>query len=122
MARVLVVDDNEEFLAVLEEAIRSGGHETVTAGTGAEALRKFQPDISIVVTDILMPERDGLEVILSLRKTAPATRIIAISSGGSIGAETVQKSAELFGADRFFRKPIDFKELLAAIDELQATP
>lgn len=122
MARLLVVDDHKEFLDAFVEALQAGGHEVISAGDGKAALRLFQteePDL--LITDILMPEKDGLEVILEMRRERPDIRIIAVSSGGRIGAKYVLQAAEALGADRVFTKPLEFKDVLAAVDELLAS-
>jgi YesN/AraC family two-component response regulator len=75
-----------------------------------------------VITDIVMPEKEGLETISELRRVSQDVRIIAISGGGHISPERYLRLANSFGADRTFFKPVDLKELVAAVKELLAAP
>ncbi len=76
----------------------------------------------LVITDIIMPEKEGIETIIELRQMSPEMKIIAISGGGRIGAETYLNIAKKFGAAFTFAKPIDRKELLDAIQEILRQP
>ena len=99
---------------------RSHGHAVAEAADGAEALHILAArPIDLVITDLLMPETDGIETIVELRRLYPATKIIAISGGGEYqsGAGFL-RAAESLGADRTLTKPFEFKQLLPAVQAL----
>jgi CheY-like chemotaxis protein len=119
MARILVVDDEPQMREVLCQALEGRGHIVDQAGDGREAflrLAEHQPDL--VITDLVMPDMEGLETIQALRNKFPALPIIAISGGGRIGPETYLSIAGQFGAERTFAKPFRLAELLTAVREL----
>ena len=121
MTRVLIVDDDHEFLAGLLRRLRrrSEGLHIVTASSGREALRLAQEEpVAVLVTDILMPEMDGIETVLAFRRGFPETRIVAMSGGGTrIGKEPLAY-AERLGADLTLQKPFEAEDLVRAIREL----
>ncbi len=120
MARILVVDDDaptRDLLRLILE--RVGGHEVAEAPDGKVALRIHrQEPVDLVVTDIIMPEKEGIETIREFRKDYPAVKIIAISGGGKTGPEQYLQAARGMGAMRTFKKPIKRDELLQAVNEL----
>lgn len=119
MARVVVIDDNPAICDILSKVLSRHGHEVATAADGAlgEALVEAEPT-DLVVTDIIMPNREGLETILSLRKAHPALPIIAMSGGGRMRKLDVLELAGRLGADRVLEKPLDRQAFLAAVSEL----
>jgi DNA-binding response OmpR family regulator len=123
MPRILVVDDDEQIRAMLCMTLEFAGYEAEGASNGKEALRVQQErPADLVITDIIMPEKEGLETIMDLRKEWPESRIIAISGGGRIAKESYLAHAERLGAARVFQKPVERRELLAAIRELVGRP
>lgn len=118
MPRILIIDDDESIRHLLREALTLHGYEVVEASNGLEGLRlhRAQP-ADLLITDILMPERDGLECILQLRKSDPGLRILAMSGGSLRFDLDVLALAKSFGARRTFAKPFDLRELLAAVQE-----
>ncbi len=121
MARILVVDDEPEVLLLLTDILESVGYEVIRATNGAEGLKEFQRgDIDLIVTDIIMPDKEGLESIMDYKQLNPDVKIIAISGGARIGPHTYLKMAEKFGARRVFSKPFRNKELLDAVEQLLA--
>lgn len=95
------------------------GFDVDEAADGNEGLKHFRAEPSdIVITDIIMPDREGIEVITELRRIRPGLSIIAISGGGRIGPDSYLPLAREFGAARTFAKPVDKNELLAAVREL----
>ena len=120
MARILVIDDNHLVRDTVKMVLAAAGHEVLTAPEGSEGVRSFtlaQPDL--VITDIVMPEKDGIEVVTELRRMNARVPIIAISGHDSIGMrEFLLRSAQAFGAQRTFAKPFDPDELLDAVLEL----
>ena len=121
MANILVIDDEAPMRRFVAKALEREGHALSEASDGAEALRILaERSIDLVITDLLMPETDGIETIMELRRLYPATKIIAISGGGDYqsGAGFL-RAAETLGADRTLTKPFEFKQqLLPAVQAL----
>ena len=119
MIRILAIDDDEGVRAMLQRMLERAGHKASVAVDGRDAEHRLkQETFDVVITDILMPDKEGIETIIDLRKYYPATKIIAISGGGQGGPDHYLRSAKLFGADRTFAKPFDCDEMLAAIELL----
>ena len=119
MARILLVDDEEPIRVSLSTYLQRIGHDVTVAGNGIEALRTLskQP-FDLVVTDVNMPDMDGIEVILKLREAASEIPLIVMSGGGFFDKELLLDSAGALGADVTLEKPIDLDELRSAIDSL----
>ncbi len=123
MARILIIDDEESVREAIEALAAAAGHETRSAADGRRGLAQlasFQPDL--VVTDMLMPEKEGLETIVDLRKQRPDLPIIAISGGGRVGNLNFLKVAEHFGATHTLTKPFSAGQLMAAFAACLPTP
>jgi CheY-like chemotaxis protein len=119
--RVLVVDDEPGIREALQIVLGSEGYEVVTASSCKEALdacARVLPEI--VICDILMPERDGLETIKDLRISHPGLRIVAMTGGGEYGLYDLSAVARHLGADRALLKPFDSEDLLECVRELLA--
>lgn len=121
MARVLILDDEKDMRSVLREVLETGGHEVYEAEDGDKGVavyRQEQPDV--VITDIIMPEKNGLEAIQELRREFPEVRIIAISTGGSLfeSNSLYLNFAKEIGADRILPKPFSNQEILDAVESL----
>jgi CheY-like chemotaxis protein len=115
VARILIVDDDETDRVGLAAILQQAGHTVLTAADGDEALETFLAQrIHLVVTDMVMPGRDGLGLISALREVDPGAEIIAIS-GKSRGQ---LEASKVFGARRVLAKPIDRQDLLAAVEEV----
>ena len=118
MKRILLVDDDDRLRDTLSEVLKRAGYDVEDASNGAIALNKYRRAPSdLVITDIVMPEREGLETIRELRRHDPGVRIIAISGGGVGSARTYLATATAFGADRIIAKPFSRAELLSAVEE-----
>jgi CheY-like chemotaxis protein len=115
--RILVLDDDKEILDFVGKLLRDEGHEvTASARARAGLLQIDAKRIDVLLTDMLMPEMDGIEVIKALRKNHPDLLIVAMSGGGSrLSADTTLNMSQAFGADRVLYKPFRRNELLAAI-------
>ena len=122
MARILIIDDEELFRQMLKQMLELAGHEVDEAAEGAQAIEAFkrQPT-DLVITDIFMPEKEGIATINELKQEFPALKIIAVSGGGNkmCGFEYLQ-FAESVGADHALSKPFERQEILDAIEELLA--
>ena len=121
MAKILVVDDEPLICEMLEVFLSRAGHEVAIASDGAEAIKVIKKlPIDLIIADIVMPEKDGLEMITELRKIAPEMKIIAISGGSRIGNFDFLAMAKKLGASETFYKPLNNDELLKAIDRCLA--
>ncbi|HLP72390.1 MAG TPA: response regulator [Bacteroidales bacterium] len=121
MAKILVFDDEPSILLMIKKMLEKAGHEVDIALNGKEGMELFdkhKPDL--VITDIIMPEKEGLETIIALRKNYPDLKIIAISGGGRIGPDGYLPGAKLLGANAVFTKPLMQKEFIQAVSDLLA--
>ncbi len=119
MARILVIDDEQQARTLFFNLLERAGHEAIAVGDGEEGLRLMkQQTFDLVITDLVMPGKEGIETIIDLRGQYPGVKIIAISGGGRLGPKNYLEAAAGLGADRTFAKPVKRDELLAAIDEL----
>ncbi|MDY6951804.1 MAG: response regulator [Thermodesulfobacteriota bacterium] len=117
--RVLVIDDDVGIRTMLRRLLEGAGYEVTEAPDGNQGIYLYRQDpVDLVITDIIMPEKEGLETIRELRRDFPKVKIVAISGGGRIRADEYLPMAEKFGADRTLAKPFDPKELLDAVHEL----
>lgn len=119
MARILVIDDNPEFRTILETHLNSAGHDVLSASDGEDGLAAIEQhsDIDLVLTDILMPQRDGVEVLRMVKRRWPELPVIALSGGGWIGAEQLLGMAERLGADHVLQKPVTRETLLGVVND-----
>lgn len=123
MGRILVVEDDKSVRELLQEILGRAGHEVVAAKNGKEAIAQYKNSpADLIITNILMPEKEGLETIQELSREDPEIKIIAISGGGQIGPADYLEIARRFGAMRTFSKPFDRKELLQAVADLLEEP
>lgn len=121
MARILLIDDDVGVQRALKGVLEFGGHGVEVAPDGREGLRKFRGSpFDLVVLDMLMPEKEGLETLRELRQESPGVRVIAISGGGRFGAQECLVLAAKLGATRTLEKPVRAEVLLAAVREVLA--
>jgi DNA-binding response OmpR family regulator len=119
MAKILVIDDEPSILIMIKKMLEREGHLVDTAANGRVGTELFEKNNhDLIITDIIMPQKEGLEIILELRKKHPKLKIVAISGGGRIGPEGYLPSAKLFGADMVFQKPLIKNEFVEAISKL----
>jgi len=119
VADVIVIDDDPTILKVLEGMLKRAGHTVRSAQNGMEGLRLFNERApNLLITDIIMPEKDGMQIIAEIRRTARDIKIIAISGGADFIPDHYLDTAQLFGADHILKKPFNLEELTAAIDSL----
>ena len=108
MARILIIEDEPQMRRMIEQVLARAGHEVLVASNGRAGLDLFREEApDLVITDILMPEVDGLEIIRSLRREFPQLKIIAMSGGGATGKLQYLPEARKFGADTALSKPFD---------------
>ena len=119
MARILVIDDDEQVLDMLYESLTREGYDVLKASNGEQGLRLYrEKSVDLIITDIIMPEKEGIETIIELRQDFPNVKIIAISGGGRAGTKDYLQMAKIFGVQRTFTKPVAREQLLEAIKEL----
>ena len=117
--KILLIDDDNHFREMFAELLKRNGYEVIESPDGRYATELFaehQPDL--VITDIIMPEKEGIETILDLKRKHGNLKIIAISGGGRTNAMDNLRSARLLGADYTFEKPFENKEILEVIKSL----
>lgn len=119
MAHILVVDDNDEFRKMIREILEKAGYEITGAGNGVEAIKLYrEKNADLVIMDMIMPEKDGLETMIELREEFPGVKIIAISGDGFEEPMNYLDGARLIGgAVCTFTKPFDIREFLQGIKE-----
>lgn len=117
---ILVVDDEDTVRDILCENLVECGFDVSSARDGQEALQRIDDGCrpQVVITDIIMPRREGLEVIMELRKKHPGIRLIAISGGGRTKSADFLQLAERLGADAVMPKPLDIDELERTVRSL----
>ena len=119
MSRILVIDDDDLVRSTLVRMLERSGFDIVTAKNGREGLAQFHaepPDL--VVTDVIMPDLDGIDTIMILRQESPGIPIIAVSGGGKAHAMQFLDAAQKLGADFILPKPFRQSDLVSAIARL----
>jgi YesN/AraC family two-component response regulator len=118
MATVPIIDDECIVRLTLRDCLESQGHRVLEASDGAEGLQVFDNEpVDVVVTDIVMPEKEGVETILELKRRSADIGIIAISGGGRIDATDFLRIAHRLGADHTLQKPFALPDLHAALND-----
>ena len=122
MAQILIIDDEEPVRIVFRDILEQAGYEVEEAADGEQAIiaQRDNP-ADIIIADIIMPKKEGIETIMELRREFPGVPIIAISGGGQIPAEDCLYLARRVGAAYTFIKPVSSQELLSAITAIIAT-
>jgi DNA-binding response OmpR family regulator len=119
MPGILIVEDDKELREMLKMSLMRHKYTILEAADGKEAITHFKPSITdLVVTDLIMPDEDGLKVIMRLREIKPSIKVIAISGGGKAGPGSYLNLAKALGADAIFSKPFSINDLIAKIDLL----
>ena len=132
MPRVLIIDDEEDIRDVLYDVLNRAGFEVDVASTGDEGIEKLRSKLAdVIVTDIIMPGKDGVETIREIRKEFPDAKIIVISGGGNFGSDSYEPNAIKTtaylaaageaGADVILPKPFDRAAFMEAVSGLTAT-
>ena len=119
MALIMIVDDDAHIQLALRQIVESAGHSAIEAGNGQEAIEMFEeyrPDL--VITDIFMPQTDGIETIRAIRRIQPDAKIIAMSAGYAETGWNCLGSVVVLGADLALQKPFTVCQLATAMDLL----
>ncbi len=119
VATILIIEDDSEVREYLESVLSRAGYECISAPNGKAGVELFLASpTDLVITDIIMPEKDGIETIMDLRRKNSGLKVIAISGGGRAEPENYLHSAKLLGANRTMKKPFTNEEMLQTIKEL----
>lgn len=119
MEKILIIDDEEFIRKMLRKLFEKNNYEVIDAINGSQGVQLFKehhPDL--IITDLIMPEKEGLETIIEIRKLNSDIKIIAMSGGGIVEPEMYLNLSKKFGAQYSFAKPIDNEELLLAVKNL----
>jgi DNA-binding response OmpR family regulator len=116
---ILITDDDPTLRAIGAELLANEGYRVLHAEDGNEALRLMESEpVDLIVLDMLMPNKDGFETIIELRRRKSTVRILAISSGGSMDVDSLLKPALAFGADRVMSKPLRIATFASTVAEM----
>ncbi|WP_262694186.1 response regulator transcription factor [Kordiimonas aquimaris] len=119
MKNILLIDDDPLVLESISIMLVENGYNVETATNGELGLRKAaEPGFDLIITDILMPEKDGLETLTELKNAKNPAKVIAISGGGRGSSITYLKVAEVLGADCSLAKPFSSSQLITAVKHL----
>ena len=118
MATILVIEDDPQFRQMLAQMLTQAGHQVETAENGVLGLERFRQSApELVITDILMPEKDGIDTILEIKREGTDTRVIAISGGRrAITPQFNLDSAALIGVQQVLAKPFSRQQILEAVE------
>jgi DNA-binding response OmpR family regulator len=123
MPRILVIDDEQLLRTTVVTILTRAGFSVEEASDGQAGIAMFHRNpTDVVITDIFMPNRDGLEIIKELKHSNPRTKIIAMTGGGHRRMMEIASAAKLLGADHVLDKPFEGESLLAAINAVLVTP
>jgi CheY-like chemotaxis protein len=123
MARILIVDDDEQIRTLTTAVLQRAGFETATALEGGEALRAYQEQpADVVLCDLYMPGKDGIETIRDLRQQFPEVKIVAMSGGGTMSGGSALRFARNLGARELLPKPFNAEDLLLVVQRLVDAP
>ena len=123
MATILIIDDDADVRDTLALVLEEAGHSAVTARSGAEGARVFGKNHpALVLTDMIMPESDGLEAMAAIRALDPSVRIIAMSGASFAGSSYYLKLATRFGATAVLPKPFEPEELVRVVESCLTAP
>jgi len=123
MPRILVIDDEPLVRSTVVTMLNREGFSVEEASDGQAGIAMFHknpPDV--VITDIFMPNRDGIEIVMELKRSSPRTKIIAMTGGGQTRMMEIASAAKLLGADHILHKPFESESLVAAVNAALGTP
>ena len=116
MKQILIIDDEPQIRMMLKKRLETEGYSVIVASNGKEGIKIFNKGlVGLIITDIIMPEKEGMETIMELRKSNPAVPIYAMSGGGKNPSDGYLKTAKCLGAKAIFAKPFETKKLVSAV-------
>jgi DNA-binding response OmpR family regulator len=119
MPTILIIEDDDNVRDVIHKALDSQKYHVLLASDGQAGINLLKDHtVDLIITDIIMPRKEGIETIMEAKVICPDVKIIAISGGGRLRPENYLELAESFGADRVFTKPFHLKDLVTTINEL----
>lgn len=119
MSHILVIDDDEQIRELINIMLEGEGHSVVLAEDGMVGLKKLEEaEFDLIITDIIMPNQEGIETIVQIKSKNPRTKILAISGGGRVGSTNYLTLAENFGVDSTMSKPFYHKDFVSCVREL----
>ena len=119
--QILVIEDDFAVRELILQTLSKAGYQVIAAGDGVEGLNLFRErNPGLVITDIVMPKKEGLQTIIELRQESPSVKVIAMSGGGRYCNADYLKLARKFGARRTVSKPFMRDEMLAVVKEVLA--
>jgi len=123
MQRILIIDDDHHILLMIKKMLERAGFEVDLASNGDEGLELFNKlSFDLVITDIIMPEKEGLETIREMKRLRSDLKIIAMSGGGKVSSDNYLNTAKIFGATKILTKPFTQKQMVSAVQELLGIP
>lgn len=122
MKKILIIDDDLNMRETLREILTADDHDIMIASDGKEGISLHNmKTFDLIITDIIMPDMDGIEVIIELKKNHPETKIIAISGGGYYFADDYLETARALGADMVIEKPFENEFLITTVAQMLKT-
>ena len=119
MRRILIIDDDHHILLMIKKMLERAGFEVDLASNGNEGLELFKRlPVDLVITDIIMPEKEGLETIREMKRLRSDLKIIAMSGGGKVSSDNYLNTAKIFGASKILTKPFSQKQMVSAVQDL----
>ena len=119
MKRILIIEDDKIYRETLIDILENEEWEILAAENGTDGLKlQFNTPFDLVITDILMPDKDGIEVILEIRNFFPDTKILAMTGGGYMEADSILEMAEILGVNKVLKKPAAISQIIDAVYEL----
>jgi DNA-binding NtrC family response regulator len=116
MKQILIIDDEPQMRSMLKKMFEREGFDVTTASDGEKGIKTFKKNpADLIITDLIMPEKEGIELIMEFKKDYPDVPILAMSGGGRNSPDTYLNISKRLGAYAVFEKPIEKKELLAVI-------
>ena len=123
MRRILIIDDDHHILLMIKKMLERADFEVDLASNGNEGLELIKKvQVDLVITDIIMPEKEGLETIREMKRLRPDMKIIAMSGGGKVSSDNYLNTAKIFGASRILAKPFSQKQMVSAVQDLLGEP
>ncbi len=123
MKQILIIDDDTNIRTIIGDILSMAGYEPLIAADGDEGLKLLKGNpCPLLITDLIMPEKEGIETIIEAKKSNPEIKVIAISGGGRIGATDYLSVASKIGADATLAKPFRNHELIDLVKNLIGTP